>query len=307
MGIEAIVATFFNPILPVFAIMLVGMLFARRGFFDTASAQAINRFVFYVAVPALLFSLLSDAAFTQVDWRLPVLYFISETILFTAGTFVARFVFHRSVGESLLLGMASCFVNHVFFVLPIAQYLYGDQATVPITAVIVVDTTVIFAGTIIGLEIASHRDEPLWKVGRFFVRNPVLVAIFLGMTVNLTGIGVPAGVMTFCIFTGAAAAPAALFSLGVILATATGRGFDGAAGAITALKTLVHPMVAGLLYLVLGGELRLSGDASLLIAAGPCGAMPFVLALQYKIPSESIGRAIVYSTVASLVTLAVLA
>jgi predicted permease len=304
---QAIVATFFNPILPVFAIMLVGLFFGRRGFFDNASAQAINRFVFFVAVPALLFSLLSDAAFRQVDWRLLALYFLSEIILFVVGAALARRVFHRDWGEALLIGMASCFVNHVFFVLPIAQFLYGDQAAIPITAVIVVDTTVIFAGTIIGLEIASHRDEPLWKVGRFFLRNPVLVAIALGLAVNVLKLEMPAGIRTFCTFTGSAAAPAALFSLGVILAGAGGRGWDAVAVTTTGLKVLLHPLVAWLLFQGVTGVDRIGGEATLLIAAGPCGAMPFVLALQYRIASASIGRAIVYSTIASLFTLAVLA
>lgn len=304
---QAIVATFFNPILPVFAIMLVGLLFGRRGFFDAAAAQAINRFVFYVAVPALLFSLLSRAGFDQVDWRLLALYFLSEMILYGAGALVARFVFRREWGESLLVGMACCFVNHVFFVLPIARFLYGEVAAVPITAVIVVDTTLIFAGTIVGLEIASHRDEPPWRVWRFFVRNPVLVAISLGLAVNLLGLEVHEGIMTFCVFTGNAAAPAALFSLGVILAGAAGKGLDGVAVTATGMKVLLHPLVAWLLFRGLSGLDTVSGDSTLLIAAGPCGAMPFVLALQYNIASASIGRAIVYSTVASLFTLALLA
>lgn len=304
---QAIIATFFNPILPVFAIMLVGMVFGWRGFFDAAAAQAINRFVFYVAVPALIFSLLSDAALVTVDWRLLAVYFCSEMMLLAIGAVVARFVFRRAWAESLLIGMAACFVNHVFFVLPIAQFLYGDQAAVPITAVIVVDTTVIFAGTIIGLEVAAHRDEPLWKVGRNFARNPVLVSIALALLVNLLGIKVHAGLMTFCVFTGSAAAPAALFSLGVILARAGGRRYDAVALATTGLKVLLHPLVAWLLLGVVRGASGFGPEAVLLLAAGPCGAMPFVLALQYKVASESIGRAIVYSTFASLFTLAVIA
>lgn len=302
----SVIHTFLNPILPVFAIMLVGMVCAWRGLFDDAGARAINRFVFYAAVPALLFSLLSNATLGRVDWRLLALYFISELVLFGIGAGVARFGFGRDRAESLLLGMAACFVNHVFFVLPIARFVYGESAVVPITAIIVVDTTLIFAGTIMALEFVTHRGGGGWKLVNLFFRNPVLVSIMLGLLVNTLDCGVPAGIKTFTSFVGAAAAPAALFSLGVILAGTGGLQFDRVAATLTSLKVLLHPLVASLLFGLVAFD-PLWQDSALLVAAGPCGSMPFVLALQYNIPATSIGRAIIYSTFASLFTLAVIA
>ena len=46
-------------------------------------------------------------------------------------------------------------------------------------------------------------------------------------------------------------------------------------------------------------------ESALLVAAGPAGAMPFVLAVQYKVPVAAIARAILYSTLGSLVTVTV--
>ncbi len=304
---HVVVESFLNPIFPVFAIMLVGIIFAKRGLFDVSSAEAINRFVFFVAVPALLFSLMSRAPLGLVDYRLLALYFFSEIILFTIGAATARLIFKKGVGEAILLGMASSFVNHVFFVLPIATVLYGEQSAVPITAIIVIDTTVIFAGTIIGLEIASHRGESMWKVLRLFVRNPVLMAITVGLLVNISSIPVHEGIVTFTNFTGAAAAPAALFSLGIILAGTRATTIDYAALTTTGLKVFLHPLIAWVLFSSLADIEPLWRDSALLVAAGPCGAMPFVLAMQYKVRAQSIGIAIIYSTIASLFTLSLIA
>ncbi len=304
---QGVVQSFLNPIFPVFAIMLLGIIFAKRGLFDVSAAQAINRFVFFVAVPALLFSLMSRAPLGLVDYRLLARYFISEIVIFTIGAIIARLVFKKGAGEAILLGMAASFVNHVFFILPIASVLYGEQAAVPITAIIVIDTTVVFAGTIIGLEIASHRGESIWQVLRLFVRNPVLMAIAAGLLVNIGAIPVHEGIVTFTNFTGAAAAPAALFSLGIILAGTRITKIDHAALATTGLKVLMHPLIAWLLFRSLDDLEPLWRDPALLVAAGPCGAMPFVLAVQYKIRAETIGIAIIYSTIASLFTLAVIA
>jgi len=302
-----ILETFLNPIFPVFAIMLVGIIFAKRGLFDVSAAQAINKFVFFVAVPALLFSLLSSAPFGQVNYQLLGLYFLSEITVFTIGFLVARLLFKCSKGEAILLGMASSFVNHVFFILPIAAILYGDQAVIPITAIIVIDTTVVFGGAIIGLEFASHRGESLFKVTRSFFRNPVLMAIAVGLLVNALDLNVHAGIVTFTSFAGSAAAPAALFSLGLILAGTKIFHTDFPALAVTFLKILLHPFLAWLLFTSIGTSDQLWSDPAILVAAGPCGAMPFVLAMQYKIRAESIGLAIIYSTVASLITLSIIA
>ncbi len=304
---QAIIQTFLNPIFPVFAIMLVGIVFAKRSLFDVAAAQAINKFVFYVAVPALLFSLLSGTALGNVDWRLLGFYFLSEIVLFAAGTAVARLLYKCEPGEALLLGMATCFVNHVFFILPIADIIYGEQATVPITAIIVMDSTLLFGGAIIGLEIASHRDQSLWKIIRVFIRNPVLVAIFTGLAVNILGVRVHEGIRTFTSFAGSAAAPAALFSLGIILAATRSTILDPRALTAATLKVLVHPVVAWLFFTSFINIDQIWRDPAILVAAGPCGAMPFVLALQYKVRAQSIGMAIIYSTVASLLTLSIIA
>lgn len=302
-----ILETFLNPIFPVFAIMLVGIVFAKRGLFDVAAAQAINKFVFYVAVPALLFSLLSSAPFNQVDYQVLALYFLSELLVFTIGFLVAKIFFNCSKGESILLGMASSFVNHVFFILPIAEILYGEQAAIPITAIIVIDTTVVFGGAIVGLEFASHRGESRLKIARSFIRNPVLMAIAIGLTVNVLGFTVHEGIETFTSFAGRAAAPAALFSLGIILAGTKNFQVDYTALAATVLKIFVHPLLAWLLFSSLGHTGQIWRDPALLVAAGPCGAMPFVLAMQYRIKAESIGLAIIYSTAASLLTLSIIA
>jgi predicted permease len=77
---------------------------------------------------------------------------------------------------------------------------------------------------------------------------------------------------------------------------------------IVGLKVLVHPLLAWLLF---SNAAALANPAwtstALLLAAGPCGAMPFVLALQYKVNVTTISRAVGYSTLLSLVTLAVMA
>jgi malonate transporter len=305
--VAAIIETFLNPVFPVFAIMLLGIIMAKGGLFDISAAQAINKFVFFVVLPALVFSLVAWAPLEQVQFQAVLRYFLAEACIFLAASVIARFVLKCNRGEAILLGMASCFVNHVLFILPIATILYGEQATVPITAIIFIDTVFVFGAVIAGLEIASHRGESMLRVAQSFLKNPVLIAIFLGLLVNISGIALHPGIRTFTSFAGSAVAPAALFSLGIILAEAKLSRIDAPALLATTIKIVVHPILVWLLLSGVADLDQLWHDSVILTAAGPCGAMPFVLALQYKVRSESIGLAIIYSTVASLVTLSIIA
>lgn len=299
---------FLNPVLPIFAVLGFGMLFARRGIFDANAASVLNRFVFYIGAPALLFSLLVSASLAEFEWRVLTLYFASEMTIYAAGTALAHFAFRREWRESLLLGMTACFVNHVFFVLPIARVLYGDAASAPIAAIIVVDTVLIFALTIVALELSSPDLPSGRKVLTLLLKHPMLQAIAAGLLVNLLGLPLHDGIQTFVSFAGSAASPIALFALGIILFSTASRGLDKTALSIVGLKVFVHPLLA---WLLLSGAATLANPAwtstALLVAAGPCGAMPFVLGLQYKIDVTTIARAIGYSTLLSLLTLTLMA
>lgn len=304
---HAIIETFFNPIFPIFAVMLLGIVFARCSLFDVAAAQSINKFVFYVSVPALIFNLVCSVNLDHISWKMPLFYFLSEGLVFLTGTLIVRHLFRRSLPESILLGMAGCFVNHVFFILPIAKIIYGEMAVTPITTLVVLDTSVVFGGMITGLEIANHRKASIWKIGRQLLYNPVLMAIGLGFIVNIFDIDLHPGIHTYTSFVGSAAAPAALFSLGIILATTCKQLLDVDALTITALKIFLFPLLVWGLAYTLADFQPIIKDTLILTAAGPCGSMPFVLALQYKVRPESIGLAIIYSTVASLITLTLIA
>ena len=301
---QAVLDTLLNPVLPVFAILGVGMVFARQGLFDATAAAALNRFVFYLGVPALLFSLLSQADIAHFQWRVLAAYFVAELLVYVAAAGLARWVLRRGWRESLLLGMAASFVNHVFFVLPMAQVLYGEAASAPIAGIIVIDSALVFSAHVIGLELAEHGWGSLHLAARQLLRHPLLLAIGAGLAVNLLGVPVHAGLFTFVNFTGAAAAPAALFALGVILWAPGERGADAAAWGVAGFKVLLHPLLAWWLLGHANPSDATWEAAALLVAAGPCGAMPFVLAMRYGVPVASIARAIVYSTVASLLTLA---
>ncbi len=298
------ISVFFDAVLPIAALIAVGFAFARFELFDTAMATGINRFVFLIAVPALLFRLIAGVDFAQFEWRLLFGYLAVEIIVYAAGFCVARLLYRRPPLESLMIGMAATFPNHVFFVLPIATALYGQSAAFPIVAMITVDAVIIHSGTLLVLDAVSGRAGGASVIGvlRKMALNPQIMGISLGLVVAVAAFELPKGLDVFLAFTGDAAAPAALFALGVILSSQPPPQRPSVAVVISALKLGLQPLLAWLVIVRLLDVAPAWADPALLVAAGPAGAMPFVLALQYGVPVRVISRVIIWTTVAALVT-----
>ncbi len=279
---------FLDAVLPVFAVVAAGYAFGRTGLFDFAAATTINRFVFYLAGPLLLFRLIAKAPFEEYDWLLSVGFLLAELITYLTGYLVAHHVFRRSKTESLLLGLSTAFANQVFFVLPIARQLYGDTGALPVVALTTIDIVVLFGGTIFALELTTGKgaEASSLRLLRSFMGVPPVFGIAAGVIANLTGFPVVGGLDFFTRFVGETAAPVSLFGLGLVLVLRQDRSTIGLPLSMTLLKLLFLPLVAWLLlYQVLKVDPAWAGPA-MLVAAGPAGAMPFVLALQYKVPCE---------------------
>jgi malonate transporter len=295
-----------TAILPVFAVPALAYGVGRRRVFDRASAEGINRFVFLLAIPAITFYLIVTADVSAFAWEPLLTYFACELVLYASTALLARYAFGVGPRESLLLGMTCSFSNTVIFVLPIASTLYGDAAALPVVAVITLDSTIVFGSTVIVMDVLDHREGGVRKVLGMLLRNPLVVALGMGAAVAVFRIPLHPGIVTFTRFVGNAAPPASLFALGVIMSAVPLHRFGGVSLVTALVKVAAMPLIV---YAMMAerGQTGAWAEMMPLIAAGPCGAMPFVIALRYGVATDRIAAAIVMSTVASTFILAVLA
>ena len=303
----AALAPFLETILPIFAVPALGFLFGFRGLFTHDMAAGINRFVFYVANPALIFGLLSQAPFEGFQWGMIGLYMLASAVLYPIGYLIARRGFGRSPAESLLLGMAGCFPNHVLFVLPIVTELYGEAARTPLAAVITIDSVVFFGATLVVMDVLKTENPSPGRVLAAQLRNPITMSIVIGIAVNALRVPVHEGLLTYARFAGVATAPAAMFALGIILSQANLRRWGVATFTVSFTKLAIHPMLAFLFFSAAGAAWTEWTTPVLMTAAGPTAAMPFVIALQYGVPTDTITKVILITTALSVFTLSALA
>lgn len=294
-----------DPILPVFAILAIGYVLGRRGKVSVDDARTVNRLVMSIFVPVLLFGLMAEAPIREFDPVPVLIYFLAEALFFGAGVVLALKVFGLGAAEAVLISFAGIFANTVFYTLPISLFLYGSGEILPITTVIVLDASVTFGGSIIALQmIALGRVTPLAVVGTI-ARSPILQAIALGLLANLAAVPIPHTAVTFIEFNGSAAAPLALFALGVVLSQ-TRFTLSAPVLTFTFVKVVAFPAVIWAAIALFAADAP-RAEQFVLAAAGPAGAMAFSLALLHGVSTERIAQVIVLSSVLTLFSLAALA
>ena len=80
-----------------------------------------------IGVPSLIFLLLSRAPISEFNFQMLSGYFFTEIVLYLTGFLIAKFIFHREIKEAALIGLCIALTNHVLFVLPIAETLFGEK------------------------------------------------------------------------------------------------------------------------------------------------------------------------------------
>lgn len=291
-----------SAVLPVFALLPIGFLLGRAGVFDQAMASAINRFVFLISAPALIFGLLIRSPFDQFNWLALGAFTMIEVVMYATGFAVAYYLFKRDPRESLLIGLATAFANHVLFVLPIAITLFGENATMPIVAIAAVDVLFIYGATLVILDSTSEAGASGSRVLVVFLKNPQIWAIVGGLAIGILGIGLAEGIHVFTRFAGGTAAPCSLFALGITLSRKESSAEIMLPLTISGLKLILYPLLCWVVFFSVL-EIHLDwAKPAMIVAASPSAAMPFVLALNYGIPTKNIARIILITMIGALVT-----
>ena len=297
-------------VLPVFGIMLAGYLAGRFRLLGSPSSEALNRFVYFIALPALFFVSMARVEIAEA-FHGPFLLAFGGGLLgsFGLAVLVAVFVFPNRLAALGLHGLSACFSNTGYLGIPLLLTAFGEAGKLPaIIGTIVTGAVVMPIGLAI-IEIDLSQGAQAWRVlgnvVRGVIKSPLVLSAAAGLSVSALGWPVPSALATFCDILGAAAAPCALFAIGLFM---VGRSFTaglGEVGWLVGVKLLVQPLLTWwLAYEVMVME-PVWAAAAVILAALPTGALVFVLAQQYDIYVQRSTAAIMVSTVISVVTLSV--
>jgi malonate transporter and related proteins len=296
------------------AVIGLGILLAQFRVLDAASQRMLVRLAFYVASPALMITVLGEADISRFFSANLVASVISVVIAASAYLVLARLVWRRTAGDTVIGTFASAYVNAGNLGLPIAAYVLGDASLIApmlLTQLLVLqpvglavlDMVTFRGGT------ATTRRQQILRVFARIVSNPLTVGSLVGLLLSVSGLQLPALIADPLHLVAGMAVPAMLLAYGVSLRLGPlpGAGEPPVQiASIVALKLLVQPSCAYLAARLLGLH-GLDVLAVTVIAALPTAQNVFTHAVRYNAGVILARDSIFISTILSVPVLIVIA
>lgn len=294
-----------TSVMPVAAALILGLFMGRRQVFVMSDAITLSRLIAFVGVPAITINIFTTVDLQRIDWTLFALYASSEAAIYAMGACAARFLFRMNWIESIIVGMACSFSNHVLFVYPIALL------SMPVSQVIPVEATIIWGVVSLSISITlielctPGRSLPQAAVAQ--LRNPAMIGCVVGFVLGQSFETVPAIITNMAGFFTKMAAPCALFATGVILSQNLRLHNLSLALTITAYKSVFHPALAFIIIMFWGGYNLEEGRSTLMVSFAPLGVMAVTFGMRYGVDTGPICLAMLISFMVALLGIPIVA
>ena len=296
---------------PVIAVIVLGYGAARRGVFSDDNVTTLNRFVFVLAAPALLFR---NVALTEFPATLSIglwlAYYGPMLAIMALAFFVARLLFRaRATADYVIFAFGSGFSNTVMLGIPIILTAFGPDAGLPLFLILAFHGLLVFTIALICLEAATNPDLRLADLPPKLVgamrEQVVVMALAAGVIWNFTGLGLATPIDRFLELLGSAAIPVALIAVGGRLAFIKISDNLTPALFIGAFKLLVMPLAVYGAAQYLFALPPLYVATVTLLSAMPTGVFAVVFAAQYQNAEAEASSAITVTTVLSALSVSV--
>jgi predicted permease len=290
---------------PLFILVFVG--YGLMRFFKWPKSMSDNmiRFVFSVALPAMLFRLMSDfSKLPPVDARLLLAFFGGCLIVFIMGRLVAWKLFGLDGVAQSVFALGGVFSNNVMLGLPLAKVALGEASVPSVALVLVFNALILWTLVTVSVEWARHGNfsvRGFAQTTRAVLTNPIVAAILSGALFGITGLPIPALIDAPLAMLGQPAPPLALVALGMGLAEYGVREGWRISLAISAMKLLVQPLVVWLLACWLGLP-AMETQVVVLLASIAVGTNVYLMSRQFQSLEGPVASSLLLSTGLAAIT-----
>jgi malonate transporter and related proteins len=267
----------------------LGFLLAQLKILDATAQGVLTRIAYYVASPALMVTVLGGTDVHRLLSANLIASLASVVVAATIAVLLARLLWKREAGDTVIAAFCSAYVNAGNLGLPIAAYALGDAALV--APMLLAQLIILQPTGLAVLDAITHEPSPDISRRRSLLirltrplRNPLAVGSLVGLTLALTGIKLPVIINAPLTLVGGIAVPSMLLAYGISLRVGPRPGAGEPpiqVGALVLLKLVVQPIAA---YLIGAYAVGLEGRdllAVTVIAALPTAQNVFTLAMRY--------------------------
>jgi hypothetical protein len=301
-------ANLFNLVAPFFGLILLGFAVGRYKRLPEEGLAWLQYFLIFIALPCLFYRLIADKPLSELsNWGFVVATTLSTYCAFALSFAVGLYYTRGDMPQSVMQGVAGSYSNIGYMGPPLILAALGPSASAPVVLIFVFDNILLFSLIPFLMAVAGVEKKSLlataadvsWKVAT----HPFNVATVLGVAAAYTQFQLPTALDKMTLWLSQAAAPCALFLLGVTVALRPLKAMPGEVPLLVVIKLALHPLLVWVLLSLLGDFPDNWIFAAVTMAALPPALNIFVISTQYKIGVERASACILVGTLVSMVTL----
>jgi predicted permease len=303
-----------KALLGIFLLIIPGYLFRRAKIFTEDQSRGLSAIVVNVSWPCLIISSMQlsyDAKYLADAERIGVsIVVITAAVALLAVLAAALLGYPRS--KKLVLTFMLLFGNTGFIGIPVIRALYGAEGLFYAAIYEAIDTIILFTAGVFLIQ--SSAGDRLRVRAKDFL-SPIIIGILIGLALFVSRITLPDLVRTVITSLGNITTPLAMFVIGFQIAGLSAKELfgDGKSYASIAVKLIAVPFIAYLCVLLVNrlfgvsGPLDLPSKVTVLEFAMPIAAASGILTQQYRTEEAFAAKAVLLSTVFSLLSISVTA
>ncbi|HED14201.1 MAG TPA: AEC family transporter [Gammaproteobacteria bacterium] len=296
-----------NIVLPVFLVIGLGFGLRRGGLIDTVFISSVNRLVYYVSLPLLLFYKISIADFSASFNPALVGGSIAVTVLGFIVVYWFAGVMQLPGPARGVTAQGACRGNLAYMGLALAFNAYGEEGLTRASVLMGFLVPVYNLGSILVLTLSRDRARQprggTWLSQ--FLLNPLILASALGIIWSIYHLPLPLLFRRALDIATGMTLPLALFAIGGSFSIRRLQGDLKLATLVSFCKLLLIPLLTGLLLLLLGVH-GLDFAVGILLAGAPAATANYIMATELKGDAELAGTIVMLSTLLSALSYALL-
>jgi malonate transporter and related proteins len=298
----------FQIVLPVFLIIAIGYLAGSKGIVDVGGAKTLNNFVFYIALPALLFKATATAPLENLLNGAYISVIVGGiATCFILAYIISRWVFKKEKSAAAIYSMGASYGTTGYMGIPLVIAAFGEKAALPASiATLLHNIPVIF----LVLILCGESDRGFLALIKPIIKNPLTLAVFAGLLFSFTEIQLPTSIFIFTDLLANASGATALFAIGLGLVNKSLKQkqeryvkFDVSVQLL--VKLILHPLVTYALFTFIFDIDPLLEKVALIMAALPVGAGVYVFAQQFKREEDLTLKSIFLSILISVISISI--
>jgi predicted permease len=289
-------------IAPFFFYILIGVVAQKLLRYPVEGQKWLDAFIFYIALPALLFQ--SVRVLPTGVASLPTFLLITTSmtgLMFAIGWFISR---RNPSGDAPAVYALSASYSNIGYMGPaLTVAALGPSAGAPAAFIFCADVLLIFSIWPAMISDAGRTWSGVLSSLRKVITHPFIIAVLAALAFAATGLSMPTFIDTPLTGFQIAAAPTALFSLGLTLARHDAGQLEPRLAACLSIKLIAHPMAVSLAFMIFTGFDPIWIATAIIMGALPPAANVYVMARSEGISVPLAARAVLYGTAFSAVTL----